>query len=175
MKRPTEWIDFRANVRMASPAVVAATQNSTRTALRIRANVVETFGEERWQRLRKAGHDLRLHALTHLDRYLPLLEQKVTAAGGRVHWASDAEEANAIVLDIANRHGVRSIVKSKSMVSEEIGLNHALEAGGIRAYETDLGEFIVQLAGQRPSHITAPALHMTKEEIAELIRARLES
>ncbi len=173
MKEPTERIDFRANVRKASPAVVAATQKSTRTALRIRANVVETFGEERWQRLRKAGHDLRLHALTHLDRYLPLLEQKVTAAGGRVHWASDAEEANGIVLDIANRHRVRSIVKSKSMVSEEIGLNHALEAGGIRAYETDLGEFIVQLAGQKPSHITAPALHMTKEEIAELFREKL--
>ena len=152
---------------------MAATQNSTRTALRIRANVVETFGEERWQRLRKAGHDLRLHTLTHLDRYLPLLEEKVTAAGGRVHWASDAEEANGIVLEIANRHGVRSIVKSKSMVSEEIGLNHALEAAGIRAYETDLGEFIVQLAGQKPSHITAPALHMTKEEIAELFREKL--
>jgi len=80
----------------------------------------------------------------------------VTAAGGRVHWASDAEEANGIVLEIANRHRVRSIVKSKSMVSEETALNHALEAAGIRAYETDLGEFIVQLAGQKPSHITAP-------------------
>ena len=173
MKEPTERIDFRANVRNTSPAVVAATQNSTRTALRIRGDVVKAFGEERWQRLRQAGHDLRLHSLTHLDRYLPLLEQKVTAAGGRVHWASDAEEANRIVLEIANRHRVRSIVKSKSMVSEEIGLNHALEAGEIRAYETDLGEFIVQLAGQKPSHITAPALHMTKEEIAELFREKL--
>jgi L-lactate utilization protein LutB len=80
----------------------------------------------------------------------PLLEQKVTAAGGGVHWASDAEEANRIVLEIATRHHVRSIVKSKSMVSEEIGLNHALEAGGIRAYETDLGEFIVQLGRSLP-------------------------
>jgi len=76
MKEPTEWIDFRANVRNASPKVVAATKKSTSTALRIRANVIETFGEERWQRLRKAGHDLRLHTLTHLDRYLPLLEEK---------------------------------------------------------------------------------------------------
>jgi L-lactate dehydrogenase complex protein LldF len=166
-------IDFRANSRNASPAVIAATQNSTRTALRKRAEVVEEFGQERWQQLRKAGHDLRLHALTHLDRYLAMVEEKVIAAGGYVHWARDAEEANGIVLGLAAAHGVRNVVKVKSMVSEEIGLNPALEAGGIRAYETDLGEFIVQLAGQHPSHITAPALHMTKEEIAELFRKKL--
>lgn len=167
-------IDFRKNSRNASPAVVAATQNSTRTALRKRAEVVAEFGEERWQELRKAGHGIRLHALTHLDRYLAMVEEKVTAAGGHVHWARDAEEARGIVLDIANEHGVRSIVKVKSMVSEEIDLNPALEARGIRVYETDLGEFIVQLAGQRPSHITAPALHMTREEIAALFREKLQ-
>ncbi len=174
MKEPMEKIDFRANVQQASPAVIAATRNSTRTALRIRGDVVHAFGEERWQRLRQAGHDLRLHSLTHLDRYLPLLEERVTAAGGRVHWAADAAEANGIVREIAARHNVRSIVKSKSMVSEEIGLNHSLEAAGLRVYETDLGEFIVQLAGQKPSHITAPALHMTKEEIARLFREKLK-
>ena len=174
MKEPRERIDFRANVQSASPAVVAATQTSTRTALRKRAEVVAAFGEERWQQLRQAGHDIRLHGLTHLDRYLPLLEERVTAAGGRVHWAVDAGEANRIVREIAARHNVRSIVKSKSMVSEETGLNHALEAQGIRVYETDLGEFIVQLAGQKPSHITAPALHMTKEEIAALFREKLQ-
>jgi len=167
-------IDFRENSRNASPAVVKATQNSTRTALKKRADVVREFGEERWQELRRAGHEIRLHALTHLDRYLPMLEEKVTAAGGHVHWARDAEEARKIVLGLASQHGVRSIVKVKSMVSEEIDLNPALEAQGIRAYETDLGEFIVQLAGQRPSHITAPALHMTKEEIADLFREKLK-
>ena len=166
-------IDFRENSRNASPTVVAATQNSTRTALRKRAEVVAEFGEARWQELRKAGHDVRLHALTHLDRYLAMVEEKVTAAGGHVHWAGNAEEAREIVLNLASEHGVRSIVKVKSMVSEEIDLNPALEARGIRVYETDLGEFIVQLAGQRPSHITAPALHMTKEEIAALFREKL--
>jgi L-lactate dehydrogenase complex protein LldF len=166
-------IDFRENSRNASPAVVKATQNSTRTALKKRAEVVKEFGEERWQELRRAGHEIRMHALTHLDRYLPMLEEKVTAAGGHVHWARDAEEARGIVLGLASEHGVRSIVKAKSMVSEEIDLNPALEARGIRVYETDLGEFIVQLAGQHPSHITAPALHMTKEEIAALFREKL--
>ena len=102
-----------------------------------------------------------------------MVEEKVIAAGGHVHWARDAEEAKGIVLGLASAHGVRNVVKVKSMVSEEIALNPALEARGIRAYETDLGEFIVQLAGQHPSHITAPALHMTKEEIADLFRKKL--
>ncbi len=173
MTEKTAKIDFRENSRNASPAVVAATQRSTRTALQKRGEVVAEFGEERWQELRRAGHEIRLHALTHLDRYLPMLEEKVTAAGGHVHWARDGEEAKKIVLHLAAEHGVRSIVKVKSMVSEEIDLNPALEAQGIRVYETDLGEFIVQMAGQRPSHITAPALHMTKEEIAALFCKKL--
>ena len=173
MTEKTARIDFRENSRNASPTVVAATQKSTRTALKKRAEVVAEFGEERWQELRRAGHEIRLHALTHLDQYLAMVEEKVTAAGGHVHWARDAEEARQIVLHLASDHGVKSIVKVKSMVSEEIDLNPALEAQGIRAYETDLGEFIVQLAGQRPSHITAPALHMTKEEIAALFCEKL--
>jgi len=169
----TARIDFRENARNASPAVVAATQKNTGTALKKRAAVVAEFGEARWQELRKAGHEIRLHALTHLDRYLAMVEEKVIAAGGHVHWARDAEEARKIVLKLAAEHGVQSIVKVKSMVSEEIDLNPALEARGIRAYETDLGEFIVQLAGQRPSHITSPALHMTKEEVAALFCQKL--
>ncbi len=173
MMETSARIDFRENSRNASPAVVKATQNSTRTALRKRAEVVGEFGETRWQELRRAGHEIRLHALKHLDRYLIMLEEKITAAGGHVHWARDAEEAGKIVLAIASAHDARSVVKVKSMVSEEIDLNPALEAQGIRAYETDLGEFIVQLAGQRPSHITAPALHMTKEEIADLFCKKL--
>ncbi len=174
MKERTARIDFRANTQNVSPAMVAATQKSARTALIKRAEVVGEFGEERWQRLRRAGHDLRLHALTHLDGYLAMAEEKVTAAGGQVHWARDAEEVHRIVIDIAAQSSVRSIVKVKSMVSEEIELNHALEARGMKVYETDLGEFIVQMAGQRPSHITAPALHMTKEEIADIFREKLQ-
>lgn len=174
MTEKKEKIDFRANTRNVPPAVAAATQKSARTALTKRAEVVREFGEENWQQLRRAGHDLRLHALTHLDGYLALLEEKVTAAGGQVHWAGNAEDVHNIVFDIASKRGVRNIVKVKSMVTEEIELNHALEGRGIHViYETDLGEFIVQMAGQRPSHITAPALHMTKEEIADLFREKL--
>ena len=172
MKTPAA-IDFRKNSRLAPPSVAAATKNSTRTALKKRAAVIEEFGEARWQELRRAGREARLHALMYLDRYLEMVETKVTAAGGRVHWARNAEEARQIVLGIASAHDVQSIVKAKSMVSEEIDLNPALEAHGIKTYETDLGEFIVQLAGQHPSHITAPALHMTKEEIADLFRDKL--
>jgi len=170
----TAKIDFRGNTRSMSPAMVAATQKSARTALVKRAEVVREFGEESWQKLRRAGHDLRMHAMMNLDRYLAMAEEKVVAAGGQVHWARDAEEVHSIVLDIASRHGVRNIVKVKSMVTEEIELNHALQNRGISVYETDLGEFIVQMAGQRPSHITAPALHMTKEEIADLFREKLK-
>ena len=166
-------IDFRANVQRVPPRIPFATSKNTRTALIKRAEVVGLLGEEYWEQLRQAGHDLRLHALTHLDDYLPMLEDKVTQAGGQVHWARDAAEARAIVLDVAAQHNVKRVVKVKSMVSEEIELNTALAEAGIHASETDLGEYIVQLAGERPSHITAPALHMTKEEIAALFEKKL--
>ena len=134
---------------------------------------MDVLGDEQWQQLRKAGHDLRLHTISHLDHYLTLLEKRVTEAGGHVHWARDGEEANRIVLEIASSHGVRRGVKVKSMVTEEIGLNHALIAGGIQTLETDLGEYIIQLAGVAPSHIIAPAVHLTKEGIADLFREKL--
>jgi L-lactate dehydrogenase complex protein LldF len=97
----------------------------------------------------------------------------VTNAGGRVHWASDAQAACRIVLDIANDHNVKNVVKAKSMATEEIGLNAALLAAGIDTVETDLGEYIIQLAGTGPSHIIVPAVHLKKEEIADLFSARL--
>ncbi len=166
-------IDFRANSRRVTPQLVAATQKNTRTAILKRAEAVSVYGEEKWQALRQVGHDLRLHAITHLDEYLPLVEENVTKAGGLVHWAQDAAEAREIVLGLARDHAAKRIVKVKSMLSEEIELNGALRAAGIVVSETDLGEYIVQLAGSRPSHVTAPALHMTKEEIAALFQDKL--
>ncbi|MDX9821739.1 MAG: LutB/LldF family L-lactate oxidation iron-sulfur protein [Syntrophales bacterium] len=173
MKSAHPRIDFRANTRSVSPKIAAATQKNAQTALRKRAEVVAAMGEENWENLRNIAHDMKLHTITHLDRYLSLVEEKVTAAGGIVHWARDAEEANRIVLEIARRRNVKKVVKVKSMVSEELEINHVLEKAGIRAFETDLGEYIVQMAGQRPSHVTNPALHMTKEDIAELFREKL--
>jgi L-lactate dehydrogenase complex protein LldF len=166
-------IDLRANTQHVPPNIPAATQKNARTALVHRAQVVDPLGEAYWQTLRQAAHDLRLHAITHLDYYLPLLEEKVTRAGGQVHWSTDAAEARRIVQEIAERRGVTRIVKVKSMATEEIELNHALQEAGLQVLESDLGEFIVQLAGVKPSHIIAPALHMTKEEIAALFRDKL--
>ena len=173
MKPAHASIDFRSNARLVLPKIAAATQKNTQTALRKRAETVAAMGEENWQNLRRIAHDMRLHTIAHLGRYLSLVEEKVTEAGGTVHWARDAEEANRIVLEIARRHGAKKVVKVKSMVSEELEINSALAKEGIRALETDLGEYIVQMAGQRPSHVTNPALHMTKEDIAELFREKL--
>ena len=173
MPSPIPHIDFRANTKNISSKLIAATQKSTRTAVLKRAESIQAMGEDRWEALRQAAHEIRLHSITHLDQYLPMLEERVTQAGGIVHWATDDVEARQIVLEIAARHHAKRIVKVKSNATEEIELNHALQNAGIAVFETDLGEYIVQLAGQRPSHVTAPALHFTKEDVAALFREKL--
>jgi L-lactate dehydrogenase complex protein LldF len=112
-------------------------------------------------------------ALERLPELLEEFERRAAARGTRVHWAEDAAEARAIVLEIARRAGARTAVKSKSMVTEEIGLNAFLEQHGIRAVETDLGEFIVQLRGEPPSHIVTPAMHLTREDVGRTFHERL--
>lgn len=166
-------IDFRANVQRVPPHLPVSVRKATSKFLGTRQAVVDVVGNEQWQRLRQAAHALRLHTLEHLDAYLVQLEQQVTAAGGVVHWARNAAEARHIVLDLARARGVQRAVKVKSMATEEIGLNHALQENGIEVWETDLGEFIIQLAGVGPSHIIVPAVHLTKEEIAELFTQKL--
>ena len=123
-----------------------------------------------FEALRDAGKDIRNRGLENLDAYLLKFEEAATARGTIVHWAETAEDVNRIVIEIAQANGVKKIVKSKSMVSEESGLNHALEAVGIQAIETDLGEYIVQLAQEPPSHLIAPAIHKSKEDVAELFQ-----
>jgi L-lactate dehydrogenase complex protein LldF len=110
--------------------------------------------------LRDAAREIRERSLADLGLYLTQFEERVRASGGEVHWARTAEEACAIVGDVCERVGARAVIKSKSMVTEEIGLNAALERRGLRVTETDLGEYIIQLRGERPSHILAPALHL---------------
>ncbi len=122
-------------------------------------------------RLRDHAKRIKEHTLAHLDRYLEQLETSVTARGGQVHWAPTADDARKIVADIARQHGCKHAVKSKSMTSEEVHLNHALEEAGLEVVETDFGEFIIQLAGERPSHLVAPAVHHTRESIARLLSA----
>src|ERR687891_324895 len=122
-----------------------------------------------FEALRDRAKAIKDHTLAHLDLYLEAFEQRVIEQGGKVHWARDAAEARAVVLHLCKGAGARSVTKSKSMIAEEIGLNEALEANRIRRVETDLGEYIVQLAGETPSHILAPAIHMTKDRIAILV------
>jgi L-lactate dehydrogenase complex protein LldF len=118
-----------------------------------------------FEALRDQARDLRDHVLAHLDLYLEIYERKVTEAGGHVHFARTAEEASRIIVDLAKARGAKIVTKGKSMVSEEIGLNAALERAGIEAVETDLGEYIIQLRGEAPSHIIAPAVHLNQEDI----------
>ena len=125
------------------------------------------------QQLRDLGEAVRQHALAQLPALLERLETKLTEAGVHVHWAETAAEANAIVLGIAQAKKARRVIKGKSMASEEIELNHALAEHGVDCIESDMGEFIVQLAGEKPSHIVMPAIHKTRGDIAELFQEHI--
>lgn len=122
-----------------------------------------------WEEWRERGRQIRLHTIAHLDYYLNLFVNNARANGVHVHFANTAEEAVKLTLDIAEHAGAKSVVKSKSMVSEELHLNHALESIGVEAVETDLGEYIIQLAGEMPSHIVIPAIHKNRYQIADLL------
>ena len=128
---------------------------------------------EELEGLRDLGAAIRRYSLAHLPRLLEQLEAKLTANGIQVHWAQTPDEANAIALAIAQRVKARSVIKGKSMVSEEVEFNHAMQAAGIEAIESDMGEYIVQLAGEKPSHIIMPAIHKTKQDIARLFAKEL--
>ncbi len=126
-----------------------------------------------WEALRNAAARIRAHTQGRLADYLEEFERNATARGAKVHWARDGDEHNDIVHRILSGHGVRRVAKSKSMLTEECGLNPYLEARGIEVVDTDLGERIVQLAGEPPSHIIFPAIHRKREEIGELFHDKL--
>jgi L-lactate dehydrogenase complex protein LldF len=117
-----------------------------------------------FEQLREIGREIKNHTLANLDFYLEAYEARVLAAGGKVHWCADAEEARATVLRICQDAGARTVTKGKSMISEEIGINEHLERNGIEPVETDLGEYIIQLRHEAPSHIIAPAFHLNRED-----------
>src|SRR5271166_2201317 len=123
-----------------------------------------------FEALRDSARAVKDHTLAHLDLYLEAYERKVIESGGQVHYAQDAEEARRIIIELCRSLGAKSVTKGKSMISEEIGLNQALEAAGIEAVETDLGEYIIQLRGETPSHIIAPAIHVTKHDVEQDFR-----
>ena len=146
---------------------------ATSTIRAKRANVVGELPD--WEALREAGRAIKAHTLQHLDGYLLQLEASVQRAGGQVHWARDATEANRIITELVQATGAREVVKVKSLTTDEIHLNAALAQAGITATETDLAELIIQLAGESSSHILVPAIHKNRAEIRALFRRTIAS
>ena len=164
--KPRGDFTARAPAALANPTLRANFRRAMDGLMTKRA--AQFADREAWTALRARGAAARANALARLPELLERLEDRCTANGIRVHWAETAAEANAIVLAILREAGATRVIKGKSMVSEEIGLNHHLEAHGITAVESDLGEYIIQLAGEAPSHIVMPCIHKNKAEIAQL-------
>jgi L-lactate dehydrogenase complex protein LldF len=162
----------RATLALGSPKTLATDEGARRLADKREKAAADYPAMDA---MRDRAREIRMHTLGQLDRYLGQLADQVEAAGGTVFFAADAAEANDYIRRLASERGVETIVKSKSMVTEEIELNHALEADGRRVVETDLGEFIIQLAKDKPSHIIAPVLHKTRFEIGELFAAEIDA
>ena len=161
----------RVKTALNNPHLKTALNRST---IRMSNNRVASMGAVDGQLLRTQTRQMKEYVLRHLPDLLEQFEANVKANGGHVHWARDAAEANQIVLEIARRTNSQKVVKSKSMATEEIHLNHALEEAGMVAVETDLGEYIIQLAGEPPSHIVAPVIHKRIEDIAALFQEKLD-
>jgi L-lactate dehydrogenase complex protein LldF len=166
--RPAESFPVAARRELRNQQLRANLRNATDTIQRKRAAVVAEMPD--WEELREAGRAIKADVLARLDAYLLQFESSVEAAGGHVHWARDAAEANAVVVDVARAHGATEVVKVKSITTDEMGLNAALAEHGIHALETDLAELILQLDGDWSSHILVPALHRNRAEIRDIFR-----
>jgi iron-sulfur cluster protein len=160
-----------AREQLADTQLRANLRRATATIRDKRAAAVAELPD--WEQLRDAGAAIKDEALARLPERLEQLEAAVSAAGGRVHWARDGAEANAIVAAVAREHGIETVAKVKSIATDEIGLREALAASGVEAVETDLAELIVQLGGDTPSHILVPAIHRNRAEIREIFAARI--
>ncbi|MDG0812526.1 LutB/LldF family L-lactate oxidation iron-sulfur protein [Cohnella rhizosphaerae] len=157
----------RAELALNDEFLVKAVKFTTERLRNGKKNASAEHGN--WDEWRERGRQIRLHTIAHLDYYLNLFVENARANGVHVHFADKGEDAVAIAMDIAQRKAAKTVVKSKSMVSEELHLNHALEQIGVEAIETDLGEYIIQLAGEMPSHIVIPAIHKNRYQIADLL------
>lgn len=163
--------DERVRIALNNPHLKTALNRST---IRMSNQRVAAMGAVDGQLLRDQTRQMKEYVLRHLPDLLEQFESNIKANGGHVHWARDAAEANQIVLDIARRTNSQKVVKAKSMATEEIHLNHALEEAGMTIVETDLGEYIIQLANEPPSHIVAPVVHKRLEDIAALFEEKLD-
>ncbi|WP_114855979.1 lactate utilization protein B [Brachybacterium sp. YJGR34] len=164
--RGTRGFPAAAREELGDETLRGNLRHATSTIQSKRASVVREVRD--WQKLRNAGSALKWQVTDHLPELLEQLEESVTAAGGVVHWARDAEEAGEIVTRLALERGAEEVLKVKSMATQEIGLNETLAHAGIRAIESDLAELIVQLADDTPSHILVPAIHRNRAEIREI-------
>ncbi|KQN37051.1 (Fe-S)-binding protein [Sphingomonas sp. Leaf407] len=160
----------RVELALADPILKIAVERTAGTAEAKRAAAVAAFPAFEDARARAAA--IKDHTIANLGHYLEQFEANAIAAGAQVHWAQTADEAAKIVVDLCRKAGAKSVARSKSMLGEEIGLPHALAEAGIERIETDLAEHIIQLAGERPSHIVWPAMHKTREQVSELFRAK---
>ncbi|MYE79742.1 MAG: iron-sulfur cluster-binding protein [Chloroflexi bacterium] len=165
--RSNEFISL-ADIALQKPDLQKAVGSGTRGGYHKRAEAMFEFGDAHGEALRAQAAEAKRRALNKLPELLELAEAKLRENGWGVEWAEDAPAANQLVLDIARRHGVESVIKSKSMLSEELGVNQKMEAAGLRVVETDLGEYIIQLNNETPSHVVAPVMHMTKAEIRDV-------
>jgi L-lactate dehydrogenase complex protein LldF len=161
----------RVDRALKDPAMRAAMKRATSRLVSSRDVGIGAF--EHADRVRDHARAIRAHTIARLDYYLARFDEAVRARGGHVHWAETAHDAVSIVADIAGEHGAKTAVKSKSMVSEEIELNAALANAGVDVLETDLGEFVVQIDGDHPSHIVAPIIHKSRRDVARLFQEKL--
>ena len=166
MHAPTTTFAQRVSVAVLDKRLQAALDHASGGFVQKRAAQVAALPE--FEALRERARDIKDHVLSNLDHYLQRYEAAVQRQGGHVHWAATAEQAREIILEICRKANAKTITKGKSMVSEEIGLNEALEAAGHEVIETDLGEYIIQLAKEPPSHIIVPAVHKTKAQVGDL-------
>ena len=167
----SETFDQNAKAALADAQLRGALRNATSLFGKRRLAAARSLSN--WEDLRSQARAIKDEVLSHLDKYLEEFVQQAEKRGAKFHWARDAAEANAIICGLALERGARTVVKSKSMTTEETHLNDALEAAGLQVIETDLGEYIIQLAEETPSHIIAPAIHKTKRQIAELFTEEL--
>jgi L-lactate dehydrogenase complex protein LldF len=165
--------DEKVHKTLADPNLQLAIYRATARLIDHRKHAVAAGALPDYQELRTAANALKAHTIGHLDYYLELFERNVTAHGGRVVWCQDATEVADFVLDVAKKRHAKLIVKSKSMTTEEVDLNERLEHHQLESVETDLGEYILQLAHQRPYHIVAPALHLTRYDVGDLFARTL--
>lgn len=170
MKQTSNTFLDNAHAALQDPAKVQRRDLLALFAPLIRSAAVDSFGH--FDELRQQVKQVKQHTLDHLDHYLEKFEREALRNGNHLHYAGDGDQLNSIVLEICQQHSARRVVKGKSMVTEETGLNDFLKRAGLRVMETDLGEYIIQQAGETPSHIVGPALHKSAAEVRELFLAK---